>query len=74
MSLFLIGISLKTLGEVVVGLAVILVHVRIMKEHKLDRRVYKSIRNEKFWGLVGVVLIISGFLLEVAYYIAGGVI
>jgi len=69
MDAFILGLTIKTAGEIIIGLSVVSVHMRIMKEHKLDRKVYRSIRNEKFWGLVGVILILAGFLLEISAYL-----
>jgi hypothetical protein len=74
MPLIVLGLTIKTLGEVIIGLSVVSVHMRIMEEHKLDKRVYRSIRNEKFWGTIGVILIITGFSLEVFSYLGDGVI
>jgi len=64
-----IGLTIKTIGEVIIGFSIISVHLRIMKEHKLDRLVYRSIRNEKFLGIVGIILIIVGYILETSLYI-----
>jgi quinol-cytochrome oxidoreductase complex cytochrome b subunit len=72
MNSFVLGLTLKTLGEVIIGFAVISVHLRIIKEHKLDRKVYRSIRNEKFWGSIGVLFVIAGYIIEVASYTSGG--
>ena len=74
MNLLFWGLTIKTAGEIIIGLAIIAVHLRIMKEHKLDAKVYKSIRNEKFWGLIGILFVLAGYLLEIAYYTEVGVI
>ena len=69
MDSLILGLTIKTIGEVIIGISIIRVHNKIMQEHKLDRKVYRSIRNEKFWGLIGVILIIAGYLLEVSSYV-----
>ncbi|PIP86739.1 hypothetical protein COV42_00735 [Candidatus Campbellbacteria bacterium CG11_big_fil_rev_8_21_14_0_20_44_21] len=74
MNLLFWGLLAGVLGKVIIGLSVVAVHVRIMKEHKLDKKVYHSIRNEKFWGIVGVLLMVAGFFLEIAYYTETGLI
>jgi hypothetical protein len=74
MSILLLGLTLKTFGEVIIGISIIRVHYRIMQEHKLDRKVYRSIRNEKFWGLIGIILIITGYLFEVAHHTGAGLL
>jgi len=74
MDSLILGLTIKTIGEVIIGISIIRVHNRIMQEHKLDRKVYRSIRNEKFWGLIGVILIIAGYLLEVSSYAGNGLV
>jgi uncharacterized membrane protein YidH (DUF202 family) len=69
-----LGLTLRTLGEVIIGLSIIRVHIRIMQEHKLDKKVYRSIHKEKFWAVVGVALIIVGYFLEVAHINGGGLL
>jgi len=74
MDLLFWGLTIKTIGEVIIGFSIISVHLRIVKEHKLDRKVYRSIRNEKFLSIIGIILILFGYFLEVAYYAGGGLI
>jgi uncharacterized membrane protein YidH (DUF202 family) len=61
-----LGLTLRTVGEIIIGLSIIRVHIRIMQEHKLDKKVYRSIRREKFWAVIGIILILVGYILEVA--------
>jgi uncharacterized membrane protein YidH (DUF202 family) len=67
------GLTLQTIGELIIGLSIVRVHVRIMQEHKLDKKVYRSIKREKFWAIIGIVLIIIGYTLKVAHVSGGGV-
>lgn len=53
------------LGGVLIGLAAILVDRKIMKEKRLDSAVYKDIYKEQIYGMLGIILIILGYLLLV---------
>jgi hypothetical protein len=74
MSIEFWGLTLRTIGEIIIGFSIIRVHIRIMQEHKLDKRVYRSIQKEKFWGLIGIILILIGYFLEVAPHTAIGLL
>lgn len=61
----LIAHGLQTLGEVLVGITVIMVHHQVVAEHKIDERVFTEMRREQYVGGIGVALIIIGFLMRV---------
>lgn len=56
---------IKTLGEVMVGLTAVLVHHRFLNEHKIDNKVFKTMKMEQRIGVLGIVLIILGAILEI---------
>lgn len=62
----LIGFTLHTLGEVMVGFTAIMVHHRVWKEHKIDNRVFAEMKRERRVGIVGLLLILVGFALQIA--------
>lgn len=68
MNLLLLGLTLGTLGKVVLGVAVLRVHVHILKEHKIDNIVLLSMKREQVVTIVGLFLIVLGYLLEVYFY------
>jgi hypothetical protein len=68
MNILFWGITLGTLGKVIIGLAVLRVHMKIFEERKIDGAVLKSIRIEHVLTLLGIALILLGYLLEVAFY------
>ncbi len=39
MNLFILGLILDTIGKIFIGLAVLMVHHNIFKEHKIERHV-----------------------------------
>lgn len=60
----LIGSIIHTFGEIMVGFTAIMVHHRVWKEHKIDERVFQEMRRERQVGIIGLVLIVLGFTLE----------
>ena len=65
MPLSLIGFSLVTLGEIMIGYTVIKVHGRVAKEQKIDTSVISEMSNEKKIAIIGIVFIVLGFILQV---------
>ncbi len=61
----ILGLTLTTVGEVLIGLTVLFVHHRILKEHKLDKRVFAGIQMEQWAGLLGIVLVVSGYIIRI---------
>lgn len=62
------GITIGTIGKVVLGIAVLRVHMGILREHKIDGAVLSSIKRERWVTVLGIVLIITGYLIEVLFY------
>ena len=60
----LLGFILDVVGKVMVAFTAIMVHHRFRKEHKVDEAVFKVMKCEQVIGIVGVVFIIIGFLLQ----------
>jgi len=60
----LIGFTLHTLGELMVGFTAIMVHHRVWKEHKIDSRVFAEMKMERKTGIIGLIFIILGFALQ----------
>lgn len=62
----IIGLTIHTFGEIMVGFTAIMVHHRVWKEHKIDERVFIEMRRERQIGIVGLILIVVGYLIELA--------
>ena len=60
----LLGFICDVVGKVMVAFTAIMVHHRFRKEHKIDERVFKSMRREQFIGIIGIALIVFGFFLQ----------
>lgn len=63
----LLGFTLQTSGEVIIGITAILVHRALLREKKLDNFIYREITHEQVFGSVGVVLLVTGYFLQVLY-------
>lgn len=59
------GITLATMGKVLLGITVMMVHAKMVAENGIDGVVLKEIRREKNVAILGVLLIIVGYLLEI---------
>lgn len=61
-----IGLSLEVLGTVMIAYTALSVHHRVRKEHKIDEVVFKHMKREQAVGIIGIVLIIAGYLLQIS--------
>lgn len=57
-----------TIGKVILGFAVLRVHMIILREHKIDGAVLRSMKREQMITIFGILLIIFGFFLESYFY------
>lgn len=62
------GITLGVAGKIMLGLAVMMVHWRVVKEHKIDKRVISEMRRERNIALIGIILILVGYILEMLFF------
>lgn len=68
MNLLLLGLTLGTVGKLVLGVAVLRVHMGILHHHTIDNAVLTSIKREQLVTLCGLALIAIGYILEVIFY------
>lgn len=68
MNLLLLGLTVGTLGKIILGIGVLRVHIHILKEHKIDAVVLKSIKSEQLITVLGLLFIALGYILEVYFY------
>ena len=69
MNLFTIGLVLDTTGKVFIGLAVLMVHRHVFREHKIDADVLRTMRKEWALTLAGILLIVVGAVLQLIYHL-----
>jgi len=65
MSIDLLGFTLDVIGKVMVAYTAIMVHRRFWKEHTIDEKVFRAMKGEQVIGVLGIVPIIIGFLLQI---------
>ncbi|MBI4036344.1 hypothetical protein HY386_00500 [Candidatus Daviesbacteria bacterium] len=58
------GFILTTIGELLIGISVLRVHIRIKKERKIDKPVLSEIKHEVWLVLIGIIFIVAGFLFQ----------
>ena len=68
MSLLFWGLTFGVVGKVTIGIAVMMVHWRIVKEHRIDRIVLTEMRRGRNVALLGIVLMVVGYILELLFY------
>ncbi len=59
-----IGFTLEIIGKVMIGFTAIAVHHRFLMEHKVDRAVFKTMKREQIVGVLGIILIVIGYILQ----------
>lgn len=60
--------SLDVVGKILIGVAVLLVHRGMMKERKVDLYVIKEIKYEELLTIIGILFIISGYVIHALNY------
>ncbi len=59
-----IGDTLDVIGKVLIALTAIAVHDTVIKEHRIDAAVGRTVRKEHVFGFLGIACIIAGFTLR----------
>lgn len=67
--MLLMGLTLHTIGAVLIAYTALGVHFRFWREHKLDEQVFSEMKKERFLGFMGIALIIVGYLMQAAAHI-----
>lgn len=65
MSLEFLGFTLDVIGKIMIAYAAIRVHYRFWKEHKVDELIFKEMKREQIIGILGIIFIIFGYLLQI---------
>ena len=59
-----IGLTLSTVGHLCIALTVLRVHHDVLRERKIGKLTTHDLRMEMSVGVLGVVLIIAGYVLQ----------
>jgi len=65
MEKLILGKVITTLGTLFIAYAALRVHHRVLEEHKMDKKVFLSMKREQVIGVVGVALVVVGTCIEV---------
>jgi hypothetical protein len=68
MNLLFWGLTLGTIGKILVAIGILKVHHIMAVEQQIDAKVIRSFAFEKAVTFVGVMLIIAGYLMEIYFY------
>jgi uncharacterized membrane protein YidH (DUF202 family) len=68
MNILFWGLTLGTLGKVLLAVGVIIAHSGIVKERRIDSEVLRGFRIEHTITILGLILIIVGYFMEIYFY------
>jgi hypothetical protein len=68
MNLLFWGLTISMVGKVMVASGVLIAHSELAHERRVDKLVLKSFRIERALTLLGLFLIVGGYLLEIYFY------
>ena len=54
MNWFNIGLTLDTLGKIMLGITVLMVHWHVVKEHKIDVDVLRAMKRERTLAVLAI--------------------
>ena len=59
-----LGLTLSTIGEILLAITVLFVHHQVKREKKIDSVILKDITYEEIFGSLSILLIIIGYLIQ----------
>lgn len=65
MSLELISLTIETIGTLMIAFAALRVHNRVLHDHEIDHKVFRAMKLEQKVGIIGVVLVLISFAMEI---------
>ena len=68
MNLLFWGLTVSTIGKVMLASGVLIAHSELAHERRVDQLVIKSFRVERILTLTGLLLIVFGYGLEIYFY------
>jgi hypothetical protein len=64
-SIEFLGMTFDFVGTIILAIAVLRVHMKLGKEHKIDKKVLQAIHREKIFAILAIIFIFFGFILQV---------
>lgn len=68
--MIILGITLDTIGTIVIAYMVLSVHAQVRRESHIDAYVKKTMRLEHTLGIIGVILVVAGYALQVVGFLS----
>ena len=68
MNILFWGLTIGVIGKVLLAAGVLMAHSKLAHEHKIDLKVLRAFRIEHTITIIGIILIIIGYFLEVHFY------
>lgn len=65
MELEIIGRTIDVIGKIMVAFTAIMVHHRFLEEHQVDEQVFKTMKRERYVGIVGMIMMVMGYVIEI---------
>jgi uncharacterized membrane protein len=62
------GLTLSVIGKVLLVIGVLLAHNQLAHEHKIDAKVIKTFKTERWITILGLLMIVIGYVLEIYFY------
>lgn len=68
MNLLFWGLTISVVGKILLAAGVIIAHTELAHERRIDNLVLRSFRFEMVLTVVGVLLIVIGYAMEIYFY------
>lgn len=68
MNLLFWALTLSVIGKVLLVIGVLLAHNELAHEHKIDAKVIRTFKIERWITILGLLLIVIGYVMEIYFY------
>ena len=68
MNLLFWGLTVSVVGKAMLAVGVLWSHSKLAHEHRVDKQVIESFRMERWVTIVGLLLIVLGYTMEIMFY------
>ena len=68
MNLLFWGLTISVVGKVFLAIGVLRFHSEIVHEHRIDAKVIRTFHTERWLTILGVMLIVVGYAMEIYFY------
>lgn len=68
MNLLFWGLTLSVIGKILLAIGILKAHGEIAHEHRIDERVLRTFKTERWLTIIGLFLIVIGYAMEIYFY------